>query len=167
MKFAELERVPQSGCLSLGAPPARRPTTQRAASSEGRVLAELGVDESGRSWRGAENIREGCNCSVSRVMCEFPYLPRRSRPPRKSCVGPARFVTFRGSGPPGRTALMWAARCGQRDCLEALLQAGADKARARLWKTPSLSCRALASHPAAVFVRLTKEPCPLLVCTGF
>ncbi|CAE7526635.1 ANKRD50 [Symbiodinium natans] len=41
----------------------------------------------------------------------------------------------------GRTALMWAARCGQRDCLEALLQAGADKARARLWKTPSLSCR--------------------------
>ena len=44
---------------------------------------------------------------------------------------------------------MLAADCGKRDCLEALLQAGADKACAGskgekgLWEAASLSCRRL------------------------
>ena len=105
-----------------------------AGASEGRVLSELGVDESReveRSCTKLERLREGCSASrirLVRVSIASMGVLKVWGVRRLCHVGEG--VERDAPRVRGRTALMLAAFNGKRDCLEALLQAGADKARA-------------------------------------
>ena len=118
---------------TLGSP-ARQEARDKYGSGLGgtgcRQSLELVRVEKLRSCTKLERFTEGCIASRIRLV----RVPIASMGVLKAAWG-VRRLRHVGEGVErdaprvrGKTALMLAARFGQRDCLEALLQAGADKA---------------------------------------